>query len=75
MTAVDGDHYTPQAAQYALANLEADYNANALAAAKYSQTALAMAPEEIRAHLLSAEGEKFTPSEVTYAMQRLNDYK
>ncbi|KRM31440.1 hypothetical protein FC83_GL000733 [Agrilactobacillus composti DSM 18527 = JCM 14202] len=75
LTAVDGDHYTPQAAQYALANLEADYNANALAAAKYSQTALAMAPEEIRAHLLSAEGEKFTPSEVTYAMQRLNDYK
>lgn len=67
-----GEQFTPEAAQYAVDNLKADYNANALEKAKSYQDKMAMSPEAIRDQLTSDAGEKFTPEEADYAIQHLN---
>ncbi|MCH4170570.1 MAG: Ltp family lipoprotein [Lactobacillus sp.] len=72
LTSEYGEKYSTEAAQYAVDNLKADYNANALAKAKDYQTNMAMSPESIREQLTSTAGEKFTPEEADYAIQHLN---
>ncbi|GAF39710.1 hypothetical protein FC83_GL000858 [Agrilactobacillus composti DSM 18527 = JCM 14202] len=72
LTSEYGEKYSTEAAQYAVDNLKADYNANALAKAKDYQTNMAMSPESIREQLTSTAGEKFTPEEAGYAIQHLN---
>ncbi|MGL9814338.1 MULTISPECIES: Ltp family lipoprotein [Enterococcus] len=67
-----GEQFTPEAAQYAVDNLKADYNANALEKAKSYQDKMSMSPEAIRDQLTSDAGEKFTPEEADYAIQNLN---
>lgn len=67
-----GEKFSPEAAQYAIDNLKADWNANALAKAKSYQESMAMSPEAIRDQLISEHGEKFTPEEADYAIQNLN---
>lgn len=67
-----GEKFTPEAAQYAIDNVQADWNANALAKAKSYQETMQMSPEAIRDQLISEYGEKFTPEEADYAIQNLN---
>lgn len=68
-----GEKFSPEAAQYAVDNLKADYNANALAKAKSYQKTMNMSPERIRDQLTSEYGEKFTQEEADYAIGHLND--
>ncbi|MBM6706405.1 Ltp family lipoprotein [Bifidobacterium pullorum subsp. saeculare] len=67
------DLFTAEEAQYAVDNLQADYNANALASAKNYQETMAMSPEAIRDQLTSEYGGKFTQEEADYAIAHLND--
>ena len=68
-----GGQFSPEAAQYGVDNVAADWNANAVAKAKTYQETMAMSPEAIRDQLTSEFGEKFTPEEADYAIQHLND--
>lgn len=68
-----GEKFKPEAAQYAVDNLKADYNANALAKAKDYQKTANMSPAAIHDQLTSSYGEKFTAAEADYAIQHLND--
>lgn len=71
LTSAAGDKYSPEAAQYAVDNLQADYNANALEKAKQYQSQMNMSPEAIRQQLTSSAGEKFTQQEADYAIANL----
>ena len=73
LTSEYGEKFSAEAAQYAIDNLNADYNANALAKAKSYQEQMSMSPEAIRDQLTSDAGEKFTPEEANYAIQHLTD--
>src|SRR5690606_33110358 len=73
LTSEYGEKFTVEAAQYAIDNLKADYNANALSKAKTYQDTMSMSPAAIRDQLVSEYGEKFTPSEADYAIQNLNN--
>lgn len=66
-----GEKFPADAAQYAIDNLEVDWNANALAKAKSYQQTLNMSKQAIYDQLVSAYGEKFTPSEAQYAIDNL----
>ncbi|MBT1162305.1 Ltp family lipoprotein [Bifidobacterium sp. SO1] len=68
-----GGKFSAEAAQYAIDNVKADWNANALAKAKSYQNDMAMSPEAIRDQLTSEYGEKFTADEANYAIDHLND--
>lgn len=73
LTSEYGEKFSPDAANWALDHLDADYNANALAKAKDYQSTMAMSPEAIRDQLTSQYGEKFTPDEADYAIEHPND--
>ena len=66
------ERFSQQAAQYAVDNLQADYNANALAKAREYQETMHMSPAAIQEQLTSQYGEKFTQEEAAYAIQHLN---
>jgi hypothetical protein len=68
-----GEKFSKEAAQYAIDNVKADWNANALAKAKSYQEKMSMSPSSIRDQLVSDYGEKFTADEADYAMKHLND--
>lgn len=68
-----GEKFSADAAQYAIDNMTADWNANALAKAKTYQNTMNMSPSAIHDQLTSAYGEKFTKAEADYAIQHLND--
>ena len=63
--------FSPEAAQYAVDNVDADFNANALETAQMYQDEMAMSPDAIRDQLTSEFGEKFTPEEADYAIANL----
>jgi hypothetical protein len=73
LTSQYGGQFTNEAAQYAIDNVQADWNANALAQAKSYQTNLALSPAAIREQLISQYGGQFLPAEADYAIQHLND--
>ncbi|MDK9655704.1 Ltp family lipoprotein, partial [Propionibacterium freudenreichii] len=68
-----GEQFSAPAAQYAIDNVKADWNANALAAAKSYQSTLNMSPAAIHDQLTSSYGGKFTQAEADYALAHLND--
>jgi len=68
-----GEKFTPVAAQYAIDNVQSDWNENALSKAKTYQNTMNMSPAAIRDQLISEYGEKFTQSEADYAIEHLND--
>jgi hypothetical protein len=74
LTSEYGEHFSPAAAQYAIDNIVADWNLNALQRAEdYSETAY-MSKAAIYDQLLS-DGEKFTQAEAQYAVDNLvTDY-
>ncbi|MEC5148526.1 Ltp family lipoprotein [Cryobacterium sp. GrIS_2_6] len=73
LTSEYGEQFSPEAAQYAVDNVQADWNANALAKAKSYQTQRSMSPAAIHDQLTSEYGEKFTSAEADYAILHLND--
>ncbi|HSX14762.1 MAG TPA: Ltp family lipoprotein [Candidatus Saccharimonadales bacterium] len=68
-----GEKFSVAAAQYAIDNVKADWNANALFTAKSYQTNQHMSPAAIHDQLTSQYGEKFTQAEADFAIQHLND--
>lgn len=73
LTSEYGEQFSAEAAQYAIDNVSADWNANALAKAKTYQESMAMSPAAIHDQLISEYGEKFTVEEADYAIAHLND--
>lgn len=68
-----GGKFKPEAAQYAIDNVKADWNANVLAQAKTYQNDLHLSPASIRDQLVSEHGGQFTAAEADYAIAHLND--
>lgn len=68
-----GGQFSAPAAQYAIDNVKADWNANALVKAKSYQDSMHQSPAAIHDQLTSEYGEKFTQAEADYAIQHLND--
>lgn len=63
-----GEQFSAEAAQYAIDNLDADWNANALAKAESYANTMHMSKAGIYDQLISEYGEKFTPEEAQYAV-------
>ena len=63
--------FSKEAAQYAIDNIEADWNKNALEKAKTYQTSMSMSSKAIYNQLTSSV-EGFTKSEAQYAIDNLN---
>lgn len=66
-----GGKFTAEAAQYAIDNLDIDYNENALKSAESYQETLHMSPAAIHDQLTSVYGGKFTAEEADYAIEHL----
>ena len=71
LTSEYGGKFPADAAQYAIDNLNADYNKNALESAKVYQKMMNMSTEAIRDQLTSEYGGKFTEEEADYAVSNL----
>ena len=71
LTSEHGEKFSPEAAQYAMDNLEVDWNKNALEKARSYQDSMAMSPDAIYEQLTSEYGEQFTPEEAQYAVDNL----
>lgn len=74
LTSEYGEQFSAEAAQYAVDNVQADWNANALAKAESYQSDMNMSPEAIREQLTSEYGEQFTAEEADYAIQHLSQW-
>jgi hypothetical protein len=68
-----GGKFSAEAAQYAIDNVKADWNANALAQGKTYQNDMHLSPAAVRDQLVSSYGGKFTAAEADYAVAHLND--
>lgn len=68
LTSEYGEQFTAEAAQYAIDNMEADWNANALEKAKSYSDTLYMSKLGIYDQLISEYGDRFTPDEAQYAV-------
>ena len=66
-----GEHFSPEAAQYAIDNIVADWNSNALQKAKNYSDTMYMSKASIYDQLISEYGENFTSSEAQYAIDNL----
>ena len=73
LTSPYGEQFTEDEAQYAVDNLVADYNENALLTAKEYQDSMSMSTSAIYDQLTSSYGEQFTADEAQYAIDHLND--
>ena len=71
LTSEYGGKFTAEAAQYAIDNLDADYNQNALQSAKSYQENMNMSPAAIHDQLTSEYGGQFTEAEADYAIAHL----
>ena len=63
LTSEYGGQFTEEAAQYAIDNVNADWNKNALEKAKVYQDSMAMSKNAIYDQLTSEYGEQFTESQ------------
>lgn len=68
-----GEGFEKDAAQYAIDNLEYDWNRNALIKAKSYRDMMNMSKSAIYDQLISSYGEKFTKEEAQYAIDHLDD--
>lgn len=66
-----GGQFTPEAAQYAIDHLFADWGANALAKATTYSDSMHMSKQGIFDQLTSSYGEKFTAAEAQYAVDNV----
>ena len=67
-----GEQFTDNEAQYAVDNLDADWNKNALESAKSYQDLMDMSSSEIYEQLVSEYGEKYTADQAQYAIDHLD---
>jgi hypothetical protein len=76
LTSEYGDQFSEEAAQYAVDNVDADWNENALKSAEsYSET-LHMSKQGIYDQLISEHGEQFTEEQAQYAIDTIDvDWK
>lgn len=72
LTSEYGEKFPEDAAQYAIDNVEADWNANALKKAQNYQEQMSMSKSAIYDQLTSEYGEQFTPDEAQYAIDNLD---
>jgi len=73
LTSEYGESFSADAAQYAIDNLNANFNKNALKKAKSYSSTEHLSKQGIYDQLSSDAGEKFTADEANYAMQHIND--
>lgn len=73
LTSEYGEGYPPEAAQYALDNLEVDWNEQALKSAKNYQEIMPMSDSGLFDQLTSEYGDGFTPEQAQYAIDHLDD--
>lgn len=66
-----GEGFPPEAAQYAIDNLDWDWKANALKKAEQYAETMNMSNQSIYEQLISEYGEKFTHEEAQYAIDNL----
>ncbi|MCH4205163.1 MAG: Ltp family lipoprotein [Solobacterium sp.] len=71
LTSQYGEGFTAEAAQYAVDNVKADWNENALEKAKSYQKNQSMSASRIYEQLTSEYGEGFTAEEAQYAVDNL----
>ena len=72
LTSDYGERLSPDAAQYAIDNMSADWSFNALQKAKSYSDTMYMSKTAIYDQLISDYGEKFTPSEAQYAIENIS---
>ncbi|MDN5682541.1 Ltp family lipoprotein [Corynebacterium glyciniphilum] len=72
LTSDYGEGFSPEAARYAVDNVDADWNNNALEKARTYQDTMSMSPSAIHEQLVSEYGEKFTVEEADYALAHLD---
>ena len=72
LTSEYGEKFSDEAAQYAMDNLEADWNKNALKKAKTYSDTMSMSKAGLYDQLTSEYGEKFTEEEAKYAIDNLD---
>lgn len=73
LTSEYGEDFSKDAAQYAIDNVEADWNKNALEKAKSYQESMSMSKSKIKDQLTSEYGEGFTQDQAKYAIEHLDD--
>lgn len=73
LTSEYGDQFDVEAAQYAIDNLNADYNENALKCGENYKKTMHMSKARIYDQLTSENGEKFTSEEAQYAIDNLDE--
>lgn len=71
LTSEYGEKFSPEAGQYAIDNINADWNLNALKKAESYQEMMSMSPSAIHDQLTSEHGEKFTKEQADYAIANL----
>ncbi len=72
LTSEYGDQFNEDAAQYAVDNMVADWNANALETAKSYSDSMHMSKQGIYDQLTSEYGEQFTADEAQYAVDNVD---
>lgn len=73
LTSQYGEAFDEDAAQYAIDNIEWDWNANALKTAKSYRDNMGMSKDRIYRQLTSQYAEQFTAEEAQYAIDHLDD--
>ena len=71
LTSEHGENFPADAADYAMANVNADWNAEALEAARSYQRISPMSDDRLFEQLTSPYGENFTPEQARYAIDNL----
>ena len=72
LTSEYGEQFSEEAADYAVENLDADYEANALAKAETYSDTMYMSKAGIYNQLISEYGEQFTTEEAQYAVDHIS---
>lgn len=73
LTSDYGEGFPEDAAQYAIDNVQADWNYNALMKGKEYYEDMAMSKNEVYEQLVSDYGEQFTAEQAQYAVDHLDD--
>ena len=72
LTSEYGENFPPEAAQYAIDNIEFDWKESALKKAQVYAETMSMSDSAIYDQLISEYGEKFTAEEAKYAIDNLD---
>src|SRR5699024_11629783 len=72
LTSEYGGKFTEEAAQYAIDNVEADWNENALESAKTYSDLMYMSKQGIYDQLTSEHADQFTAEEAQYAIDTID---